>query len=348
MPTFTADQIHAIAHRILVAVGTSAENAEVVASELRDANLAGHDSHGVIRLPQYCEFVADGFVKPDAGFEVVVDRPAFAVVDGQFHFGQVTATKALDIAREKARAMGTGTVFVRNCNHVGRLGSYAEKAARDGFAAQMCVNAPGPGRVVPFGSKQGKMGTNPISMAAPWNGDAMLLDMTSSATAEGKVRVAHQAGKPIPEGWILDADGNPSTNPGDLYGPPLGSILPLGGTMAHKGYGLSVMIDVFGGMLSGSGVCRKDLPRGANGVWMYLVDVEQVLPKDEYDQWMKTYVDDMKSSERLPGVDEILLPGEIERRRRAERLANGVEVADGTWTLLGELAAKLGTNLDNL
>lgn len=346
MPTFTADQLHTFATRILVAKGTSAEDAEVVAGELRDANLAGHDSHGVIRLMQYMEMVDDGFVKLDAGFDVVLDKPAFAVVDGNFHFGQVTATKALDIAREKAKAMGTSTVFVRNCNHVGRLGSYAEKAARDGFAAQMCVNAPGPGRVVPFGSCEGKLGTNPISMAAPWDGDALLLDMTSSATAEGKVRVAFQAGKSIPDGWILDAEGNPSTNPADLYGPPAGSILPLGGAMAHKGFGLSVMIDVFGGMLSGSGVCRTDLPRGANGVWMYLVDVEQFLPRDEFDALMETYVANIKGSKRLPGVDEIYLPGEIERRRREDRLANGIEVPDETWRQLNELAAKLGTSLE--
>lgn len=348
MPTFAAERILEITNRILVAKGTSPEDAAVVAAELRDANLAGHDSHGVIRLPQYIQLVDDGHVKLDGGFEVVIDKPAFAVVDGHFHFGQVTATKALDVAREKARAMGTGTVFVRNCNHVGRLGSYAEKAARDGFASQMCVNSPAPGRVVPFGSSEGKMGTNPISMAAPWDDDAMLLDMTSSATAEGKVRVALQAGKSVPEGWIIDSEGNPSTDPAALYGPPEGSILPLGGSMAHKGYGLSVMIDVFGGMLSGSGVCRTDLPRGANGVWMYLVDVEQLLPRSDYDTLMNTYVDNVKGSKRLPGVEEILLPGEIERRCRADRLAKGVEVPEETWRQLCGLAEKLGTSLDDL
>lgn len=348
MPTFHADQLQTIASRILTAAGVSPENAEIVATELKDANLAGHDSHGVIRLMQYVDYVEQGFIRPEGEFEVVVDKPAFAIADGHFQFGQVTATLALRIGLDKARAQGTSTVFLRNCNHVGRLGSYSQKAAGDGFASMMCVNAPGPGGVAPFGGVERRLGTNPISISAPRGDAPFVLDMTSSATAEGKVRVALQKGESLPEGWIIDSEGNPSNNPADLYGPPEGAILPLGGAMGFKGFGLSVMIDVFGGILSGSGVCRDDLPRGANGVWMYFVDVKQFVDDATYSTLIERYVEHIKSSRRTPGTDEILMPGEIELRRQAARERDGVSVAEETWRQLRELAAKCGTSLDDV
>lgn len=348
MPTFHADQLKTIASRILIAAGVSPENAEIVATELKDANLTGHDSHGVIRLMQYVDYIDQGHIKPDGEFEIVTEKPGFAIVDGHFQFGQVTATKALRIGLEKAKAQGTSTVMIRNCNHVGRLGSYSQKAAGEGFAAMMCVNAPGPGGVAPFGGVERRLGTNPISMSAPRGDVPFVLDMTSSATAEGKVRVALQKGDQLPDGWIIDADGNPSNNPADLYGPPEGAILPLGGAMGFKGFGLSVMIDVFGGILSGSGVCRDDLPRGANGVWMYFVDVSQFVDNAAYTSLIDRYVDHIKSSRKTPGTEEILMPGEIELRRQADREQTGVPVADETWRQLNELAAKFGANLDDL
>jgi hydroxycarboxylate dehydrogenase B len=247
MPTFRADQLHAVAVRILEGAGVRPEDAEIVAAELTDANLVGHDSHGVIRLMQYVDYIEQGYVKPDAGFEVVQDHPSYAVIDGHFHFGQVTATKALRLGIEKARTGGAATVVIRNCNHVGRLGSYAQKAAAQGFAGMMCVNAPGPGGVAPWGGIERRLGTNPIAMAAPWGDGALVLDMTSSASAEGKLRVAFQKGEQVPEGWIIDAEGNPATDPSVFYADPPGALLPLGGPLGFKGFGLSVMIDVVGG-----------------------------------------------------------------------------------------------------
>jgi hydroxycarboxylate dehydrogenase B len=343
MPTLNADQLLTLGTRILEAAGTPTEDAAVVATELRDANLVGHDSHGVMRLVQYVQMINEGFVRPGAPFEVVRDAAAFAITDAHFNLGQVAATKALGIAMEKARAVGAATVMIRNCNHVGRLGSYTHRAALAGFAAVMAVNSPGPGGVAPFGGIERKLGTTPISMAAPRGNDAFVLDMTTSATAEGKLRVAHQKGESIPEGMIIDGRGNPSTNPADYYYKPYGAILPLGGPLlGHKGYGLSVMLDLFCGVLSGSGVARDDLPRGANGVWLHLMDVEHFLPRAEYDQWIERYVEHIKSSRRMPGVEEILLPGEIERRRHAQRTADGVSIPDETWRQIGETAEKLG------
>ncbi|MEZ6066073.1 MAG: Ldh family oxidoreductase [Planctomycetaceae bacterium] len=346
MPTLTISGIQALAKRILVAAGVPADNADVVATELADANLVGHDSHGIMRIVQYIQMMDEGFVRPDGEFEVISETPVLAVVDGHFNFGQVTATRGLDIAMSKARAMGTATVLMRNCNHVGRLGSYTHRAANEGLIAMMAVNAPGPGGVAPFGGIERRLGTNPISIAAPGESEALVLDMTTSATAEGKLRVSHQKGESVPEGLIIDGLGNPSTDPGAYYTKPFGSILPLGGAMlGHKGFGLSVMIDVVCGMLSNSGIARTDLPRGANGVWLYLLDIEQFLPRAEYDAWMHKYQSWIKDCPRLPGVDEILLPGEIESRRAAGRRANGVEIPTETWRQIGEVATRLGVSI---
>ncbi len=345
MPTFHAPQLFQIASRILTAAGVAEDDAAVIAAELRDANLVGHDSHGVMRLMQYIKAMDDGHADPQGTFDVVTEKPGFAIIDGNFNFGQVTATKALAVGLAGARRQGAFTVMIRNCNHVGRLGSYTEKAALQNVAALMTVNAPGPGGVAPYGGIDRRLGTNPISLAVPRDESPLVLDMTTSITAEGKVRVALQKGERLPEGWIIDADGNPSTNPADLYGPPEGAILPLGGAMGFKGFGLSVMIDVFAGILSGSGICRNDLPRGANGVWMSFIDVAQFLPFDHYKALLSTYVTSLKSSRRLPGVEEILLPGETEQRRRAEREKNGVAVPEETWRQLNEMADRFAVSL---
>ena len=205
------------------------------------------------------------------------------------------------------------------------------------------------GGVAPWGASERRMGTNPISMAAPRGDEPLVLDMTTSATAEGKVRVALQKGESLPEGWIIDGEGRPSTNPADLYGDPAnqvkpGAILPLGGPMGFKGFGMSVMMDVFCGMLSGYGVVRDDLPPGTNGIWMFVVDIDKVSP--DFHSWMDTYVAHIKGTARQPGVDEILLPGEIENRRKKEREVQGVVVPDGTWQQTLDLADALNVSLD--
>lgn len=345
MPIFSIDQLKTIATSILTAAGASSTEADVVARELSDANAVGHDSHGVMRLMQYVDGIQKNFIRPGQMVEIVKHGGAFTVLDAHFNFGQVAAMKGLELGLAQARQVGTATVMIRNCNHVGRLGSYAQKAAERGFASMMSVNAPGPGGVAPYGGIEKKLGTNPISMSAPWGDSALLLDMTTSATAEGKLRVAFQKGEQVPEGLIIDSEGNPTTDPAKFYGEPGGAILPLGGMMAFKGFGLSVMIDVFGGMLSGSGVCRTDLPRGANGVWMYFIDIEQFLPRPEFDALLARYVASLKGSKKAPGVTEILMPGEIELRREQQRRADGVTIPDETWRQICELAQKIGATL---
>lgn len=348
MPTLNFEQMFSVATTILGAAGVPEAEASIIGAELADANMVGHDSHGIMRLVQYVDLIRNEYARPGAGMEVVNEGPTFAVIDGHFNFGQVTARAGLQIGLQKAREQGSATILIRNCNHIGRLGSYTHEAARAGMVAMMAVNAPGPGGVAPFGGMERRLGTNPISMAAPAGEDALVLDMTTSATAEGKLRVSKQKGEMIAEGLVIDGYGRPSCDPNAYYDTPLGSILPLGGAlMGHKGFGLSVMIDVLCGILSGSGVCRDDLPRGANGVWLHLLEIENFIPRASYDRWMQTYIASIKGCPRLPGVDEILLPGEIELRRRAQRQQTGVEIPPETWRQLCELATTLNVTLDS-
>jgi len=348
MPTFRAEQLGEVARRVLAGAGASAEEAALVATELQGANLVGHDSHGVMRLNQYVDYIQRGLIKPGQEMEILREGPSFLLIDGHFNFGQVTASQALKLGMEKARQAGTATIFMRNCNHVGRLGSYTQQAAYEKFAAMMLVNGPASGRVAPYGAREGRLGTNPITIAAPWGDDAMVLDMTSSATAEGKVRVAYQKGVEVPEGQLIDADGVPTNDPASLYADPPGAILPLGGNLGFKGYGLSVMIDVFGGMISGFGICRTDLPPGTNGVWMYLVDIAAFTELDDFQALVSQYIAHVKSAETTEGVDEILMPGEIELRRREQRQANGVDVPEETWRQISELADSLDVSLEGV
>jgi len=348
MPTLSAPQLRDLGRRILEGAEVPPEQAAIVADELAQANLVGHDSHGVMRLMQYVDYIRQGFIRPQASVEILDDRPACAIIDGHFQLGQVIARRALEVGLRKAKEGGVATVLVRNCNHVGRLGSYSRAAALEGCASVMAVNAPGPGGVAPFGGIDRRLGTNPLSMAAPRGQSPLVLDMTTSASAEGKLRVAYQKGEHVPEGWIIDAEGRPTTDPATFYAEPGGALLPLGGPLGFKGFGLSVMIDVLAGILSQSGVCRTDLPRGANGVWMQFLNVAALIEPREYDALIERYVAYLKSSRRQEGVEEILLPGEIEERREAERRRTGVSLPDETWRQISRLAADLGVSLEGL
>jgi len=348
MPVFTIDQLRTVSERILLSAGVPEEDSMAVADELATANSFGHDSHGVIRLMQYVDLIEQELIVPGAAVERIRSAGAMTIFDAHFNFGQVAARRALEAGLKQAQDLGTSTVMIRNCNHVGRLGSYAQQAALRGFASMMAVNAPGPGGVAPWGGIERKLGTNPIAMSGPWGNSALVLDMTTSATAEGKIRVAFQKGESVAEGLLIDAEGHPTTDPAELYADPPGAILPLGGPLGFKGYGLSVMIDIFGGILSGSGVCRTDLPRGANGVWMYFLDIDQFLDRSEYDRLVETYVENLRNSKKQSGVEEILMPGEIECRRETRRREAGVVVPDETWRQIRELADRLGADLSSM
>ncbi len=342
---FAVDKLEAFAARILEATGVAIEEAGIVADELIKADLAGHASHGVMRLQQYVEFVEKGQIKPGVPLRLIAEHTGLAVYNGDFGFGQQIVRQLLEIAMPRARDIGTFTIFCGHCNHIGRLASYTIQAARQGFLTMMACNVTGAARVVPHGAREARLGTNPICIAAPYRTDVIVIDTTTSAISEGKVRIASQNNRPVPPGRLLDQDGRPTTDPRVLYDDPLGGILPLGGDVAFKGSGLAVMIDVVGGILSGSGFGRSDVATGTNGVWLYMVDLTKVMTTDTYDAAIEAYVHHLKSARPAAGVDEVLLPGEIERNLTARRRVEGIPIPDGTWRQLVQLAKRLNVSL---
>ena len=341
--TFSAEELTAFGVALLTSVGTSAEEAQAVIDELVAADAAGHPSHGIMRLIQYVNFIEIDLIKPSARLKVVSEAPGVDVFDGQFGLGQFLMREFLDIAYRKAREHGSYTAFARHFNHIGRLGSYAEDAARNGFLVMMMVNVNGASRVAPYGAAEPRLGTNPICIAMP-NGDdwPVMVDTATCVTAEGKVRIAMQNGMPLPDGQIIDKDGNATNDPTDFYTEPSGSILPMGGPVGYKGSGLAVMVEMMCGILSGAGFGRHDVAVGTNAVWLNLVDLGQVIDTEHYAAETKRFVEYIKHSQPLPDVDEVMLPGEVERRRTESAKLNGIQVLGGTWHQLSTLAAERG------
>jgi uncharacterized oxidoreductase len=337
-PSALSDYVRAI----LAELGARSEDAALVSESLVAANLAGHDSHGVLLLPFYAELVRAGRIRLDACPELVIDRAAVVVIDAHDAFGQVVGRIAADLAIARAREHGIAAVLGRNATHLGRLGEYTAAIAEAGLVAILFCNFQGgEQQLAPFGGSENRLTNNPISIAAPGDVDPVLLDMALSVVAGGKVWLAKARGEPLPEGWILDAAGRPSTDPDDLDAG--GSLLPVGGLEAcHKGYGLIVLVDVLAGILSAGGVCRPDAGEFSNAFLLIAIDVEPLVPRDRYRSELDQLASHVKSARRLPGVEEILLPGEPEARTARQRSTEGIPIEPSTWQALVELGNDLG------
>lgn len=330
-----------------MALGCPPEEAELVAAALAGANLAGHDSHGIIRIEQYAKMVESGEIVPGAPTTVVRETPAVALLDGGWNFGPVVAHRAIGLAIRKAREVGSGTVSVRNSNHLGRLGEYTLRAAQEGFLCFAAVNNHGRGNLVaPFGGSDGRLATNPLSFACPGPERPILVDITTSVVAEGKVRVMRNAGKPVPEGWIIDNQGRPSTDPNDLYSSPRGAILPFGGPVGHKGFALGIMVDLLAGALSGGGCSQSATARLGNAMYFHVLGIETLVPRDEFLEQVSTLEQYVKASPPAPGVEEILMPGEPELRMEARRRREGISIDEETWRQFAESARAVGVEID--
>ncbi|MBI3912494.1 MAG: Ldh family oxidoreductase [Armatimonadetes bacterium] len=343
MPTVSHEELLSFATEIVRAMGTSADEAEVIARSLVDANLAGHDSHGVIRLEQYAQMVRVGAIILGGPVTVIKETPATALLDGGWNFGQLVARRAMDVALRKARQWGVSTVSVRNSNHLGRLGEYTLLAAKAEMIGIGCVNNHGHGNIVaPFGGMDGRLATNPISIASPGPERPLLLDITTSVVAEGKVRVKRNVGERVPLGWLINYRGEPTTDPNDLYTDPPGAILPLGGEVAHKGYGLAVMVDVLAGALSGAGCSQSATARPGNATFFTVVDIGKFVPLEEFRRHVEVLINHVRASPLAPGGREILMPGEVEFREEERRRREGIPIDPETWRQLVECARELG------
>jgi uncharacterized oxidoreductase len=343
MLNFTHDQLRKTAFEIFKAAGATDEEAGITSDLLVEANLAGHDSHGVLRIPQYVRMIRNGDIKPGANIEITQETPATAVINGNWGFGQLIATKAMQIAIEKAKNCSISSVSVYNCNHISRLASYALMAAECEMIAMMMVNGHGGDQsVAPFGGIARRLGTNPIAVAIPTKGEPFVLDITTSAVAGGKLRVKKARKEKLPEGWLIDSEGNPTTDPEVYFTEPPGALLPLGGALGHKGYGLSLVVDILAGALSEAGCSRANAPRLGNGIWACVINIESFTPIDEFKHRVQLLLEYVKSSPTAPGFNEIVIPGEQSFRERRKRLKEGIFIEDETWQQIMETRRSLG------
>jgi uncharacterized oxidoreductase len=349
VPTFPATLLQSFAESLFQASRVPADEARRVAQSLVEANLCGHDSHGLIRIPQYLEAIADGRLKPGASFTVTKETAAVIVADGGWGLGQVQAHRLVDRLVPRAQALGIAAGTLRRCGHIGRLGEYAEKAAAAGMAFIGTVNGHGFGRgVAPPGGIDSRIGTNPLCLGAPSRPAPLILDIGTSVCAEGKVRLAFNKGQPVPEGWLLDCQGRPTTDSSVLYRDPRGSILPLGGAHAYKGFGIGLLLDMFAGGLSGAPCSAPGLPNlVANAVFFILIDVVQFAGAAHFAKEVSALAESVRTCPRAEGVAEILLPGDPERREAAQRRKAGIPLDDGTWSQLTKIATQHNITIPN-
>ena len=345
MPVFSEHQLFEFAKSLLSAGGANDDEAAIVARSLVGANLRGHDSHGVMRIPFYVGRIAEGILQPGAEVTFENETAASVVCDGGWGFGQVSSLKLMDRLIKMAESSGVACGTLRRSAHIGRLGEYAEVATEKHMAVIICANTLGAAqRVAPVGGKRPRLGTNPICIGMPGGKEGpFVLDFGTSATAEGKVRLKKIAGQTVPEGWVLDPDGQPTTDPNQLYGDPPGTILPMGGDQAYKGFGLSFMIEMLCGGLSG-GLCAHPNPPPAIGncAVFIVMSPERLAGYDSLATQVSQLEEYVRGVPRIDGVSEIILPGDPERRTLADRQANGIPVDDGNWEALTTLATKLG------
>lgn len=315
---FRPAHMHAISRNLLRAAGAPRHVAETVSEILVNSNLSGHDSHGVLRIPTYLDGISGGAIVPAAEPEVVRRNGNTLIVDGHSGMGIYTARKAIDFAIDNAAGSGVCCISFRRVGHFGRLGEYAEVAARSGCIAIITIGVGTVDAVAPYGATRGPLGTNPIAVGVPTGDDApFILDIATSVVAEGKLQVARAEKSSIPEGYILDKHGRPSTNPLDFYDG--GYLLPFG---AHKGSGLLLLTCLLSGL---SGV--PEVEEGTlSGAFMQVIRISAFTPREPYQRGIRAFLDMIKAIPPAPGFDEVLVPGDFEHRTRVKRLRDGFDV----------------------
>jgi LDH2 family malate/lactate/ureidoglycolate dehydrogenase len=343
---FQAAPLEDLSVRVFRALGAPEATARTVSSALIEANLMGHDSHGVMRIPEYVKRVKDGQVRPAAEPRIHAARGASAIVSGEWAFGQVAGAVAIDAAVERAREYGVGAVALVRCTHLGRVGAYPERAAASDCAAMVWVGGLGERPAVPHGGSRPALGTNPVSIGFPVEDDhPVVLDFATTAVAAGKVRVALDAHKALPPGCIVDSLGRPTTDPNEFMNG--GGLMPFGG---HKGFAMSVMAELFGQALTGA-----DHPGGPDeevfrrsGALFVAVYVGAFRPAEQAKRVAKTLVTRLRAVPPAQGVECVQTPGEPEARTRRQRTAGGIEVPEDTWRAIVKAAESVGLSRQDL
>ncbi len=353
MPVLTAKQLTNVSQSLLKAAGASEEESTIVTRLLVKSNLAGVDSHGVLpNLVGYIQGLHDGIINSGAKVEIAKESPSTALLNANWGFGQVACYKATQMAIEKAQATGVGIVGIFNCNHIGRLADYSMMAAEKNMIGFITVNSDS--AVAPYGGRKAVLSTAPLSYAIPTGGDhPVVVDFATSTLAEGKARAALYKGERLPPGCIVDSEGRPSTNPADLYEPPLppehiklaGAILSAGG---HKGYGLALVIELLAGALTGTGCSEEQTSGLTNGVLIIVLKIEQFIPLEAFRSHAQKLLTTIKNTPRAVGFNEILIPGEPEFREEKKRQQQGIKIPETTWKDLTKTCSEFGLNAEEL
>ncbi|WP_160120285.1 malate/lactate/ureidoglycolate dehydrogenase [Rhodovarius lipocyclicus] len=350
-----APVLEGVIDHIFRAAGCSEKESARIASHLLGANLAGHDSHGVVRVPRYVEWLEAGFVLKGQQASIISDGGAFVLFDGHFGFGQTVAEQATQFAIARALETGSCIMGLRNAGHIGRVGDYSEMALRAGLIAINFVNVGGSVLVAPFGGTERRFSTAPISVGVPLPDGPVLLDFATSFVAEGKVLVASNGGKALPEGALIEPDGRLSADPHTLYGHyeavgPRNASLGQGAIRAfgdHKGSGLALICELLAGALTGSATSGPVKERGriTNGMLSILLSPRHFGDVAAFEAAGRNYVEWVKACHPADPASPVLIPGEPEAKRRAERLAHGVPLPQEAWANIRATAVRLGVTI---
>jgi uncharacterized oxidoreductase len=345
-----ADGLTRMLSRVFAAAGGSAAEAEAIARNLVEANLAGHDSHGVIRTQRYLHWESQGILVFGQTVETVSEAPGFALLDGGHGFGQVVGPQAVSIGIRKAQENGFALIGLRRAGHLGRIGAWAEMACAEGLVSVHFVNVANSILVAPFGGAERRMSTAPVCIGVPNAEGNFILDFATSQVAEGKVLVARKAGKAAAPGSLIGPDGSPSTDPDMLYGPAEagvvddpragpGALAPLG----HKGSGLALACELLAGALTGSGTATEGgTHRSHNGMLSVYLQPEMMDDGHGWAASVASYIAEVRACLPADETEPVMVPGDPERKRRAERLANGLPLAPDIWESLLEAGVSKG------
>lgn len=340
MPNASAERLESIGQALLIAAGALPEEARIVARACVNANLAGHDSHGILMIPNYVNRIKLGHIVPGAPFTVVQESPTTTVIDGNWGFGYVVNERAMRLTIEKASNANVAAATVFRQGNVGRLSAYPLLAAEAGMIGLATADSGrNPKVVAPFGGREARLGTNPIAIAVPSDLDGPIyLDMSTAAVAFGKVQLAATRKEKIPLGWIVDRNGKPSTDPADLQLNRGGALLPLGGTEGYKGSGLAVMVEILCGLLTGLGFGVDPTGRHNDGCFMAVFKVEAFRPLQQFKKEVAEFARYLKSTPLSEGSTGVFYPGELSHIREQQRRKHGIEVEQSTWNSLKALA----------
>ena len=340
MPTLTKEVLHKVTAGIFQAAGAPEDLAAQVAEVLVDNHLAGHDSHGILRIPEYVRSVKAGEIIPTARPRILEETATSALVSGNWAFGQVTGVFAADLAVQKARREKVAVLSVVQAGHTGRLAAFTDRAARQGVAMFMAIGTVSKPTTAPYGGSAAVLGTNPVSFSIPNPaGPPVTLDFATSAIAAGKIKAAKAKHEPLPPGAILDSQGRPSTDPQAFF--EGGFLLPFGG---HKGYALAVIAELLSGPLAGADAYPGVVSR--SGIFIFAVDAAVFRPPADYEKALAKTLGRIKAVPPGAGFEEVLLPGEPEARARALRERDGIPIPEDTWQAVCETAAELGADIE--